>query len=159
MVPSGETGRRRRGPKAELPKALEWVESGEQGVWVLEDEAARGDGECGAEGLVAVCDLEAGLCVGTGAADLSEKVSCWVTGRSSCSARWIEVLVDWPMLLLRSLTEGRAGATVTGRVSVRPSLREKLRGEALAHAQFRGLAVGRETKAEVGVGVGGRGRG
>src|SRR5271170_785359 len=36
------------------------------------------------------------------------------------------VTVAWPMFLLMSVTEGRGGETVTGRVRVRPSLSEKL---------------------------------
>src|ERR1700677_3903317 len=62
---------------------------------------------------------------GKGAADLRENVSCWLSGRSSWSARWMAEPLDSPMLLLRSVTEGRGGATVTGSVRVRPSFRVK----------------------------------
>ena len=40
------------------------------------------------------------------------------------------------MLLLSRVTAGRDGETVTGRVRVRPSLRETLGGEVLAGAEF-----------------------
>src|SRR5271170_3804971 len=76
---------------------------------------------------------------GKGSADLREKTSCSFTGRSFWSARWMELLPDWTMFLLRRVMEGREGATVTGRVRVRPSLREKL---AVRRSPGRSLGAG-----------------
>ena len=93
---------------------------------VLEDEVAGGYGEGGVKGFVDAGDLEvAGA--GKGVADLREKVRSWSAGRSSWSARWMTAVAERGLaeLLLRRVTEGRAGATVRGRVRVRPSLREK----------------------------------
>src|ERR1700733_1000533 len=42
-------------------EGLEGIERGEQCVWVLQDQAAGGDRECGAKGLVRVGDLTLGV--------------------------------------------------------------------------------------------------
>ena len=101
VVPSGATGRSRRGPKAEVPKSLIGLRVARRvwGFWStrLPAETLSVVRRLSSEFEISILPVR-----GNDATDLREKVSSSSEGRSSSPARWMGVGVAWPMFLLMS---------------------------------------------------------
>ena len=145
VVPSGETGRRRRGPKAEVPKALRGSRVARR-VWgFCRTRVAGGDGEGGVEGLVGVGDFDlAGA--GEGVGGFEREGELLVDGEIVLVGEMDGGVAGLADVLAEEGDGGAGGRDGDGEGEGAAVFEGEAGGEALAGVEFGGRGVGRKVR-------------